>query len=582
MDNNLNNEYIGNAINELIDFLGVKESIDYEILASMVRDGKIKESALIISKQLGLPIDINLVYVPDNYKAQGGESQFHSTQITKVDHSGKGIDGITAQVIIPGHLPFYGSSSLINFPITIKVSKSCMKHPVAFATIMAHELSHILLYSLQYRQKENEVYTDLTAMVLGFTKIFQNGRKTSVSREEYGFNSRTVHTTTTTYGYLTDGQFSFACDKINSILSRHSSDKNKLLKFVRGYNRLLKKYNNKYTAFKDYFGYISKNYNKNITKEDGQKIALFFQPGYFEDFDSFLKKSEDKNSQISKFVFSLSHFTKNNLQNLTSYNDETKKVTSELISKIALIKQNLKTLKKYIPYIVRLKNFKIRFSFSSFKSTLKSHAKQLNKLLNPVKVYILFFVIIIILFSLFHYLWQDSTSQPANNFSPVVSQTVQQPIADIAIAPEPKRDPVSLKNGTVLSQNSFFLKGLGKLDIDNGTDSDAVAKLVNTLNNKSVFTVYIKANSKYTISNVRDNVYELVFSMGSDWDKTTKKFLVNSGYEKFDDSFDFTTNRYSDGEYEHTQYTHFNVTLNPVVNGSAKTSEVNPAEFDNY
>lgn len=582
MENNLNNEYIEKAIDELIDFLGVKENIDYEILAPMIECGKIKESVLIISRQLGLPIDISIVYVSDNYKAQSGENQFHSTQITKVDHSGKGIDGITAQVVIPGYLPLYGSSALINFPITIKVSRSCMTHPVAFATIMVHELSHVLLYSLQYSQKENEIYTDLTAMITGFNDLFKKGRKTSTSREEFGFISSTIHTTTTTYGYLTDEQFLFAFDKINSILNEIVVLKNRLIMTVGGYSKLLKKYDGKYATFKKYFKYISKNYNRGITKADDQRIATFFQPGYFYDFDIFFEKGMVRENQVTKFVKDLRHFTKNNVQLIDSYNNEIKMATSDLISKINIIKQNIKVLRKYIPYSVWFKNLLGNFSLSAFKLSLKNSTTSVKKLLNPFKVYILFSIVIILIFSNFHYFQEDSNRQPANNYDLPVSPTSQHPPVGLALTLEPRRNPISLNNGAILAKNSTFFKGLGKLDIDNGTDLDAVAKLVNILNKESVFTVYVKANSTYTISNIRDGVYKLVFNLGQDWDSENKKFLLNNGYSIFEEDFDFVTTRYSDDEYEHTRYSTFSVTLNPVVDGTARTNDIDSDEFYNY
>lgn len=151
-----------------------------------------------------------------------------------------------------------------------------------------------------------------------------------------------------------------------------------------------------------------------------------------------------------------------------------------------------------------------------------------------------------------------------------------------SITPSQTKDPKSyssLTNGTVLSQKIYYFNGLGKLKIDNGTSLDAIAKLVDTSTNKSVYTVYIKANSILNISEIRDGKYKLFFNLGNDWNKEIKAFSVNSSYEVFEESFDFTTD---DSGSEYTQYSTFSVTLNPVIGGQAKTDSINATEFGGY
>ncbi|GAG14361.1 unnamed protein product, partial [marine sediment metagenome] len=210
MENEISNEYIENAINELNKFFGVKEPVLSENIFSLTRGGKTKEAMKLIARQLGLPIDINITNVLNNYRAQNNSNQFHSTHLTKIHQHGSGSGGITAQVNIPGSLPFYGSSALNGYPINIKISDNCTEHPVVFAMVIAHELSHVLLYSLSHPKKENEFYTDLTAIILGFQNIFQNGRKITETDVEHGIMSTTTRMQTTTYGYLNDNQFNFA------------------------------------------------------------------------------------------------------------------------------------------------------------------------------------------------------------------------------------------------------------------------------------------------------------------------------------------------------------------------------------
>lgn len=135
---------------------------------------------------------------------------------------------------------------------------------------------------------------------------------------------------------------------------------------------------------------------------------------------------------------------------------------------------------------------------------------------------------------------------------------------------------VSLANGTILKKNVLYFQEEGKLDIDNGTNLDTVAKLI--INGTSVFTVYIKANSSYTITGISDGIYWLAFAQGLNWDSVNKVFTEKNQYSAFEETFDFVTTE--DDWYIY--YPEFEVTLHPVVGGTAETSSVNPSQFNAY
>jgi len=166
-----------------------------------------------------------------------------------------------------------------------------------------------------------------------------------------------------------------------------------------------------------------------------------------------------------------------------------------------------------------------------------------------------------------------SGSAPSSNNVPVsvIPNSNENPSAEPANVPT---SYVSLPNGTILFRNAGYLDGLGKLTIENGTGLDAIAKLVNTKTNKSIFTVYMKANSTYVIRNISDGDYKLFFNLGNNWGADIKAFVVNSSYEVFEEPFVFTTSN--------TQYITFSVTLNPVSGGTAQTNDVNATEFGSY
>lgn len=145
--------------------------------------------------------------------------------------------------------------------------------------------------------------------------------------------------------------------------------------------------------------------------------------------------------------------------------------------------------------------------------------------------------------------------------------------ADRVVESQPDLTPGnSLLTGTVIKKRSTYLQGEGQLKIVNGTNYDAVAKLIR--DGTSLLTVYIKANETYTMKNISDGTYWLAFAQGTDWNETTLKFNRNAQVSAFDDTFDFTTTATKSSGWE--------VTLNAVAGGTAQSSDVDPAQFDQY
>lgn len=220
----------------------------------------------------------------------------------------------------------------------------------------------------------------------------------------------------------------------------------------------------------------------------------------------------------------------------------------------------------------------------------KIHLNQLTKNLkwDNVKKFIPILVIVLIVIFISTQKEKKNTYTNTNYYPDPISvipdkQNNQVEYTDI---PEVKnkapKDYGSLSNGTTLSKNSYYFNGLGELKIKNGTSFDAIVKLINTATNKSVFTFYIKANNVYNINKVEDGYYKLFFNLGNDWDTEIKAFSVNSSYKVFEDLFDFTTREYVESDNIRTQYSTFEVTLNPVIGGQAETENVSAVEFANY
>ena len=167
-------------------------------------------------------------------------------------------------------------------------------------------------------------------------------------------------------------------------------------------------------------------------------------------------------------------------------------------------------------------------------------------------------------------IWASKTDESFTSTTTEYQQFLKERQAGLTV-------PYSLDNGYVLKQKaSGYFDGDGQLLIKNGTSYDAVAKLIR--NGTSVFTVYIKAQSNYSITKISDGTYWLAFMQGTDWDTTNRTFVRNTSYQSFDDTFDFTTTE--DDQYVH--YSKFTITLNPVVGGTAETTHVDPSQFNAY
>lgn len=165
----------------------------------------------------------------------------------------------------------------------------------------------------------------------------------------------------------------------------------------------------------------------------------------------------------------------------------------------------------------------------------------------------------------------ESSPSPPVSSAPVTSQPDTVPNPPIVIAKDR-----SLPENTVLV--SPATNGGGSLKVSNGTNSDAFIKLVNPRSGTLVAAFYVKFNSNFTLEQIPDGTYQVLFVLGKDWDAEARTFTHSKSFLKFDRSLSFTTTQLSNG----IEYRAFEITLNPVVGGNTTTSTVNEQEFDGY
>ncbi|MEO3745864.1 hypothetical protein [Plantactinospora sp. B5E13] len=125
-----------------------------------------------------------------------------------------------------------------------------------------------------------------------------------------------------------------------------------------------------------------------------------------------------------------------------------------------------------------------------------------------------------------------------------------------------------LSNGKFLKRNR---SGLGELKIENGGSTDAVINVVRNGSKSAAISVYVRAKGKITVGGVRDGTYRIYMTGGKDWDGKAKAFGRDCNFQRFEDSFKFSTTS--------SQYTIWTITLTPTAGGNARTSDVDPGDF---
>lgn len=82
-----------------------------------------------------------------------------------------------AWIVIPNPIPPYGTRKFNETRVTIHLRKLFLKKSTleTKVTVIAHELSHVVLASIHHELKNREEAVDLTAMILGYRDFFRIG-----------------------------------------------------------------------------------------------------------------------------------------------------------------------------------------------------------------------------------------------------------------------------------------------------------------------------------------------------------------------------------------------------------------------
>lgn len=128
-------------------------------------------------------------------------------------------------------------------------------------------------------------------------------------------------------------------------------------------------------------------------------------------------------------------------------------------------------------------------------------------------------------------------------------------------------------------------RGLGRLRIENGTDTDATVKLVPTdLPVATTAHVYVRAHEYASVTGIPQRTYLIRFSKGQAWDPLSVRFARDR--EAFEFSRPLTFVERSERQFgwfsaQHsTRYSQWQITLHPVGGGTARTRPIASHTFD--
>lgn len=81
----------------------------------------------------------------------------------------------TAVIGIPDPMPRFGTMEFKQMEIVIEIRDAIKNNFYPFIKTIAHELSHVIMFSTKHELCHSEVATDLCAMVFGFSDFFMKG-----------------------------------------------------------------------------------------------------------------------------------------------------------------------------------------------------------------------------------------------------------------------------------------------------------------------------------------------------------------------------------------------------------------------
>jgi len=324
------------GIDQLEAFFGVREPVAASFLRRLYAAGQHEALVAAIAKEMRLSAEFQLSTVSK-------DTRFRSHHLARTDSSGHGVEGIEAQVLIPSDLPLFGSPDLRRRPITVLITPAFRTaRPDTAITILAHELSHILLHSLRHPERESEALTDLVPIVLGFADIVQRGRKVTISETT---KDGATQTTTTTYGYLSDADFSFAIGRVDSLLTSRQVAKRAVVEAVASLRAAARRGStllDKFRRLKDHLDTTK----RHVRSSDAVRVVAIHATDYTAEIEAAMRSAVDIAERAWSFVEALTEYPKTTLAALHEHKGECARAASRLDRALVELSADVSMLKR--------------------------------------------------------------------------------------------------------------------------------------------------------------------------------------------------------------------------------------------
>lgn len=342
-------EYINQAICELIGIFGVSEEIPSDFFCSFKKQN-VKECVQAIALKMGMPIMVDISYVPKGYSSDGS-NVFESSELSRTDVTGRGVEGITAQVNIPEDMPLYGTSAFNGYLIKVRVSENCLDELETFVAIIAHELSHVLLKSVRHPKSNDEIYADLMPIILGFGKIVEVGRKVI----SYSLRGTTEVKHITTYGYFTDSEFDMVVSEIGQVVKERKNEKGLLLSKISQLKKQYDSFEADLQKLKEFIHIVDLQHKKGISKRDNIRIVQMHSLDYLASVELNVDVYKKRINDIEMRLQSLVRHTSSSTREMQEYSDTLTNIGMALYKKHQVVKNDLQTLKRNMRFLQKIK-----------------------------------------------------------------------------------------------------------------------------------------------------------------------------------------------------------------------------------
>jgi hypothetical protein len=132
-----------------------------------------------------------------------------------------------AWVNLPAEMPTYGSAAFKELRLDICLRRSFLDQSTydQIAIVIAHELSHIVLSSIKHPLRECEKAVDLTAMLLGFRRLYVSGCDRTLGNNELHLGYLDVREVMSAHNILAKLQKENLASRISIFLTRDDIQK---------------------------------------------------------------------------------------------------------------------------------------------------------------------------------------------------------------------------------------------------------------------------------------------------------------------------------------------------------------------